>query len=136
MKDLSLASVCRIVLRARSFNADMPLTANEVEDDLPGVGHAPYDMLEGDEDEPREDTAEAEIRSFIGEMNVDERAELVALAWVGRGSYVREEWAEAVRTAREEHGARTADYLLELPLLADYLEEGLAAFDLSCQDLA
>ncbi|MCB1882955.1 MAG: DUF3775 domain-containing protein [Geminicoccaceae bacterium] len=136
MQAISLASVCRIVLRARSFDADMPLTANEVEDDLPGAGHAPYDMLEDDPDQPREDTAEQEIRSFIAGMNVDERAELVALAWVGRGSYAREEWDEAVRTAREEHGARTADYLLDLPLLADYLEEGLAAFDLGCQDLA
>ena len=134
MLAISLESVCRIVLRARSFDADMPLDANEVEDDLPSAGHAPYDMLEPDDDEPRESTAEQEIREFVDAMNVDERAELVALVWVGRGSYAREEWAEAVRLARQEHGRRTADYLLDLPLLADYLEEGLAAFDLSCAD--
>ena len=39
---------------------------------------------------------------------------------------------EALRIATEEHNNRTAEYLLGIPLLPDYLEEGLAAFELSC----
>jgi hypothetical protein len=62
-------------------------------------------------------------------LNDDERIRLVALAWVGRGTYGLEEWREAVDTARSEHSRRTAEYLLSLPLLGDYLEDGLAAFD-------
>jgi len=54
---------------------------------------------------------------------------LVALAWVGRGTYSKEEWREAIATARSEHSRRTAEYLLGMPLLGDYLEDGLAQFD-------
>ena len=36
---------------------------------------------------------------------------------------------EALATARSEHPNRTAEYLLGLPLLGDYLEDGLAMFD-------
>ncbi len=52
----------------------------------------------------------------------------MALAWVGRGTYELDDWHEALDTARNEHGKRTAEYLMGLPLLGDYLEEGLAAF--------
>ena len=37
--------------------------------------------------------------------------------------------ATALDTARSEHRKRTAEYLLGLPLLGDYLEDGLAMFD-------
>jgi hypothetical protein len=52
----------------------------------------------------------------------------VALAWLGRGTYDIDEWHDAVQTARDAHNARTAEYLLGLPLLGDYLEDGLAMF--------
>jgi hypothetical protein len=58
----------------------------------------------------------------------------VALAWVGRGTYEVSEWPQALDTARTERTNRTAEYLLGLPLLGDYLEEGLAAFDLDCAE--
>ena len=48
---------------------------------------------------------------------------------MGRGTYDLEEWKEAVSTARLEHSRRAAEYLLTLPLLGDYLEDGLAMFD-------
>jgi len=70
-----------------------------------------------------------ELLGAIRSLNDDERIRLVALAWVGRGTYSLEEWREAVDTARTEHSRRTADYLLGLPLLGDYLEDGLAVFD-------
>jgi hypothetical protein len=62
-------------------------------------------------------------------LNDEERFRLVALAWLGRGTYGLDEWKEAVATAKSEHGRRTAEYLLGLPLLGDYLEDGLAMFD-------
>ena len=54
---------------------------------------------------------------------------LIALAWLGRGTYELEEWDEAISTARSEHGKRAAEYLIGLPLLGDYLEDGMALFD-------
>jgi hypothetical protein len=61
---------------------------------------------------------------------------LVALAWLGRGTYGLEEWKDAVATARSEHSRRTAEYLLGLPLLGDYLEDGLALFDEGIVDMS
>jgi len=75
-----------------------------------------------------------ELLAFIRALDVEERISLVALAWVGRGTYEADEWQQALDTARAEHNQRTAEYLLGLPLLGDYLEEGLAAFDLDCAD--
>jgi hypothetical protein len=75
-----------------------------------------------------EDPVREELVSFINDLNNDEKAELVALAWVGRGTFGVSDWNEAVSTARSEHGKYTAKYLLEMPLLGDYLEDGLAEF--------
>jgi hypothetical protein len=56
------------------------------------------------------------------------------LAWVGRGDYAADQWAEAVAEARQRPTGPTSRYLLGIPVLADYLDEGLAAFELSCVD--
>ncbi len=65
-------------------------------------------------------------------MDEDEQINLVALAWLGRGTYDIGEWDEALSVARTEHNKRAAEYLLKLPLLGDYLDEGLAAFGEDC----
>jgi hypothetical protein len=67
-------------------------------------------------------------------MNEDEQASLVALAWIGRGLFGPEELDEALDTARTEHVNRSEDYLLGMPLLADYLEEGLDKLGYSVED--
>jgi hypothetical protein len=78
-------------------------------------------------EESSENLTEEELRELINDLNVDEAAELVALAWVGRGDYDASEWADAVAAARERANRHTAKDLLGLPLLADWLEEGLEA---------
>ena len=90
-------------------------------------------MLEVLEDYPDDATGE-ELAEFITALNVDEQCELVALAWIGRGSFLKEEWREALREARHAHGLRTADYLLGLPLLGDYLADALAEFGHLCDE--
>jgi hypothetical protein len=44
------------------------------------------------------------------------------------------EWSDAMAVASEEVDD-AADFLLDLPMLAAYLEGGLAAFDLSCDGM-
>ena len=75
------------------------------------------------------DTAQVILAQVIGDPTGFRRLRLVALAWLGRGTYTKDEWREAIDTARSEHSRRTAEYLLGLPLLGDYLEDGLALFD-------
>ena len=76
----------------------------------------------------------SEIKEFIRDLNVDEQASLVALAWIGRGSFTPDELEEALPTARAEQTNRTEDYLLGMPLLPDYLEEGLDRLGYSVED--
>ncbi len=78
-------------------------------------------------EEEEEDLTARELRELINDLNVDEAAELVALAWLGRGDYDASEWQEAVSDARQRSNRRTARYLLGMPMLGDWLEEGLDA---------
>ena len=81
-----------------------------------------------------DDATRGELRAFIRDLNEDEQASLVALAWIGRGSFGPEELDEALDTARTEHVNRRDAYLLGMPLLADYLEEGLDRLGYSVED--
>src|SRR5262249_28133844 len=100
--------------------------AKEADSD-PDSGSNPTDDGEADvlEDIPNDATAQ-ELAGYIRGLDVDEQVDLVALAWVGRGTYSVSEWDDAIAEARRAHNKRTAEYLFSLPLLGDYLEEGLA----------
>jgi hypothetical protein len=80
------------------------------------------------------DRAEGELRAFIDQLNEDEAAELVALFWIGRGSFEAEDWDEAVETARAEATTPTADYLLGSPHFSDHLEAGAEAMGFDITD--
>ena len=81
-----------------------------------------------------DDATQDELKGFIRDLNEDEQASLVALAWIGRGSFGPEELEEALATARAERNNRTEDYLLGMPLLPDYLEEALDRLGYSVED--
>lgn len=71
--------------------------------------------------------AASELREFIAGLNDDEKAHLTAIAWVGRGAFEPEDYAEAVATAFAEATTPTEDYLTGMPHLAENLEAGLEA---------
>jgi hypothetical protein len=121
--DIATDKVAFIILKAREYDvkegdSDPDAGSNPTDD-----GNA--DVLEDQSDDPVREELLAAIRG----LDEDERAELVALAWLGRGTYDLDEWDDAVATARSEHRKRAGEYLLSLPLLGDYLEDGLAMFD-------
>ncbi len=78
--------------------------------------------------------AEGELRDFIEAMTEDEQAELVAVMWIGRGSFEAEDFAEAVMTVRAEATTPCADYLIGTPHLPENLETGLEALGYSVSD--
>ena len=123
-----LETVCRIILRAREWEALVPDTDPD-EGSNPTDDRA-VDVLEDDADNP----VEEELRAAIGDLADDEQRELIALALVGRGTFDKDEWDEALEAAEDED-AGAADFLLGLPMLSAYLETGLAAFDLDCDGL-
>lgn len=78
--------------------------------------------------------AEGELRAFIDRLAEEEQASLVALMWIGRGSFSADELEEAKATAVAEASTPTADYLLGTPHLSDHLENGLDELGLSAVD--
>jgi hypothetical protein len=129
MPDIGISprKVAGIIVRAREYDAKV----------------APFDGAASDEDRENEpdsiledrasDSTRAEVAEMIADLNVDEQAALVALTWVGRGTYEPEDFAEAVATAQQERINATEDYLLGIPLLSDYLEEGLERMGFSAE---
>ncbi len=95
--------------------------------------------VDPDDEEPEDEEADFDedtLTAFIEELNEDEQAALVALAWTGRGDYEAEQWEEAVAMAKERGaGLSTADYLLQMDMAGDLLAEGLAAFGVSMEDI-
>jgi len=75
-----------------------------------------------------------ELVEFIRDLDVDEQAALVALAWIGRGDFEADEWKSAVEAANERHEGPTWRYLLGMALLPDYLQDALSAFGRSCEE--
>jgi hypothetical protein len=118
--------VCHVIFKARQFDAK-----EDISDPDSGSNASDDGMADVLEDLPNDPTLR-ELKAFIRALDEDEQVWLVALAWIGRGTFDAKDWMEALRQAREQHNARTAEYLLGLPLLGDYLEEGLAAFGESC----
>lgn len=127
--EIAPEKVAHVIIKAREYDAKVgawnaSATEGDAEED-------PNAILEDFANDP---TA-AEIAGSIDALNDDEQVNLVALAWVGRGTFEPEEFDEAVETARNEQTSSTASYLLGLPLLADYLEEGLEKLGYSPGDI-
>ncbi len=127
--DIALDKVCELILRARAIDVKEGITD-------PASGSNPTD--DGSVDAlmaSPDDATEEEVRDVIAGLNDDERADLIALVYIGRGDMEPEEWGAAVRLAREREDASsisTADWLLGIPNLAALLDEGLNAMGRSC----
>lgn len=78
--------------------------------------------------------AEGELRAFLERLTEEEQTDLVALMWIGRGSFDADEFQEARETAIAEATVPTPDYLMGTPHLSDHLEAGLEELGLSAYD--
>jgi hypothetical protein len=72
---------------------------------------------------------------YIASFNDDEKANLVAVMWIGRGSFEPDELEEAKNEAFREARAPTEQYLSGIPGLAEHLESGLDALGIDVTDV-
>jgi hypothetical protein len=128
MLQISPDIVCFIILKANAFDAKVDV----IEPD-PGPNPSSDDLREVIEDD-EEDADYTELKAAIDSLNEDEQIDLVALTWLGRGDFTKDEWEAARQTATDARSDHTAAYLLGIPLLGDYLEEALSQLDYSCED--
>ena len=123
--DISPTKVGFVIVKAREIAAKVAAW-----DDGATSDHDAESILESFSDDATQD----QLKGFIRDLNEDEQVSLVALAWIGRGSFGPEELEEALATARAERSNRTEEYLLGMPLLPDYLEEALDRLGYSVED--
>ncbi len=119
MLEISTDKVAHVILRSREIDAKV--AAWDEPESTDG------DDVNGEtilEDLP-DDATRQELREFLNSLNEDELGSLIALAWIGRGTYAPEELDEAIATAKTEHARDGSNYLFSLPLLPDYLEDAL-----------
>lgn len=128
MLAISPEKVCYIIVKAREFDV------KEASTELNEGGHPSGDrFVEVLEDAP-DDPAFEELVGGLRSLNREELVEVAALAWIGRGDFDVAHLDEARRTAAELKPDWLIRRLVGLPLLGDYLEEGLSSFGQSCTE--
>src|ERR1051325_5493422 len=117
MLNIPPAQLAYIVEKARAFDAETaPVDTDS--------GSNPSDdnevaILEATADNP----IQQELSAALNALDDEQRIEILALMWLGRGDFDRSEWRAALAQAREIHNAHETSYLLGTPLLADRSEE-------------
>lgn len=129
--DLSISTdqACFIIIKAREFEV------KEWPSGLESGSNASDDKMVTVLEDRRNDPVFDEIHGFINALDEDRQIDLVALAWVGRGDFTIDEWASARDEAAAAHNNRTAEYLLGMPLLSEFLEDALSDAGRSCEDV-
>ncbi|MGH6926311.1 MAG: DUF3775 domain-containing protein [Propylenella sp.] len=126
--NVSPEKVCYIIVKAREFDV-------KVEPVEPDPGSNPSDDAEREVLEDHAgDPTQQELEEAIADLNDDEVVDLIAIAWVGRGDFDRSDFDGARNLARERHRPNSAPYLIGIPTLGDYLDEGLAELGYSCDE--
>lgn len=132
-----LETLCRIVLRAREYEAQTPsdYDADEDADNVDDEDEGSLSVL----DDAINESVEEELRSILEDLGEDQLAEVLAFCWVGGGTYEASDWEEALQEAQDMNTDGTGESLikelLDMPMLPSVLEAGLAAFDLSCDGM-
>jgi len=127
---IALETVCRLIVRAREYEAQVPALDDDSDED-PTESDDPFAPLEDEANTG----VEEEIQSLLEDLADDELVEVLALALVGRGAYDAAEWADAIEEAGDNSTEAIIEQLFEMPMLAAYLDAGLAAFELSCNGI-
>ena len=128
-----LDTLCRIILRAREYEAQTPTDydGGEAADNVDDTDEETLSVL----DDTINDSVEEELRAALEDLGEDQLGELIAFSWVGQGTYEASDWDEAMDEAQSlvsDSSEAAIDELMEQPMLASVLESGLAAFELSC----
>ncbi len=126
-----LETLCRIILRAREYEAQVPTDydGGEAPENIDDEGGETLSAL----DDAINTSVEEELTGILDDLAEDQRAEVLAFAWVGLGTYDASDWDEAIEAAGDE--SKIIEELMDMPMLASVLESGMAAFDLNCDGI-
>ena len=128
MLELNPETVCFLISKAKEFHAKEDVVI-------------PDEPFSPSEDWARQVLADhegdltfQEFKASVDDLEPDQQVAVVALMWLGRGDYDEDQWDTACADAKSDWTPRTAEYLMATPLVADYLDEGLALLGYSCEE--
>ena len=123
-----IETLCRIILRAREYEAQVPTDydGGEAPENVDDEGEETLSVL----DDALNTGVEEELNAVFDDLADDQIAEVLAFCWVGQGTFEASDWDEALEEAANENNIPEA--LMDMPMLASVLEAGMAAFDLNC----
>jgi len=119
-----------IISSAREFQAKEGVTFPEEM----ASSEYEYDMWQILADH-KDDLTFIETKKMMRELDEDQKINLLALMYLGRGDYDVNEWNAARKEAENNLKPRLAEYLFSKPQLPEYLEEGLEALGYSLGDV-
>lgn len=129
--DIAIDKVRTLILEARRLDVkdgdDDPQSGSDAMDD-----RNVRTLSSSDPD----DAIEHEFRGMIAGLNIDERADVLALLYIGRGDFTAGEWeaARALALERDAASLHLGNYLIATPNLPDLLGEGLAALGIGLDE--
>ena len=123
-----IETLCRIILRAREYEAQVPTDydGGEAPENVDGEDGDTLSVL----DDEMNSGVEEELTAALDDLAEDQLIEVLAFCWVGQGTYDVSEWDEALEEAASEN--KIIAELIDMPMLASVLEAGMAAFEISC----
>src|SRR5436189_1663446 len=94
-----LDTLCRIVLRAREYEAQAPTDydGGEAADNVDDEDEGALSVL----DDTVNDSVEEELKAVLDDLGEDQLAEVLAFCWVGQGTYDVGDWDEAIEEATD-----------------------------------
>jgi len=131
-----LDTLCRIILRAREYEAQTPTDydGGESPDNVDDEEEGTLSVL----DDALNESVEEELTAVFEDLGEDQLAEVIAFCWVGQSTYEASDWDEASEEAQDlvTEGIKGAiAELMDMPMLASVLESGMAAFDVNCDGI-
>lgn len=129
MLHLNPEIVCGIIDKARLFHSKESVVFDE---NIPDIEYE-YDWLQILADH-KDDLSYREVTHTILDLEPDQKVDLLALMYVGRGDFNLDEWTEARKAAKQNIRSHLTEYLFSKPFIADYLEEGLQQLGYSCEN--
>jgi hypothetical protein len=128
---LGLDKIRALILEARRL--DVKEADTDPDSGSDAIDDGDLDLLSSSDGD---DASEHEFRGMVAGLNIDERADLLALLYIGRGDFGPDEWADARSLAaeRDAESRHLGNYLVGTPNLPDLLDEGLNSLGFSFED--
>ena len=94
-----IETLCRIILRAREYEAQVPTDydGGEAPENVDGEDGDTLSVL----DDEMNSGVEEELTAALDDLAEDQLIEVLAFCWVGQGTYDATEWDEALEEAGE-----------------------------------